>query len=268
MTRAIRSGMAGNNVVANLRIKELTRFFRWRYRRGLPDDDAGRADAQIMADHLSHWPNGHVRFIHFGEVAAPSWFNAEEFFQMYEAAAKAPREWKAADLGKALNLTFEERTELCIRTIAAADVTEEQLADLRRERKRKAEARRRARKRGREAKIRPARSGPFTDRQQSLMDVLTRSEWLSTKNLLDAAVALPCWRDRIGQPLSRASLRRLVNREMDGLVALGAVVEGDKEPTKYGNDTRVFRLRLTMIHREATQKLSRDTGTRDDGEAA
>lgn len=261
--------MADRNVVANLRIKELVRVLRWRYKYGLPDDDAGRADAQIMADHFAHWPDGHERFVHFAEVWAAEWFDADELLKMYEAARMAPRRWTAAALGKELNLSFEERTELGIRTIAAANISQDEIDELRRRRKNEVQRERRRQKQERETRIRPAASGPLTPRQQSIVDALRRGPaWRTTADLKEAIGGLPSWRDKIGQPLRPDSFRRVLNREMDELVRQGAVIEGGKQPTKFGTETRTFSIKRAATQRDATLDLSRDARTTDGEEAA
>src|SRR5215470_19048010 len=64
--------------MAGLRIGDLNRFFTYRWGHELPDDDAGRDDARIMAHHLA-WLQGDPerRITNWLDLRAP-WMNGAE----------------------------------------------------------------------------------------------------------------------------------------------------------------------------------------------
>jgi hypothetical protein len=120
-----------------VRIKNLEKLFRHRYGLTLPDDDAGREDAEIMAHHLAH-RQGDPRenIISWLNVWAP-WMCAGERESMITRVLANPQQrWFAGELGDALNLTPTERGHLHITTFRAAGVTKKQQNAERRKRKR------------------------------------------------------------------------------------------------------------------------------------
>jgi hypothetical protein len=137
--------------MAALRIAELRRLFAHRYNGTLPDDDAGRADAVIMAHHLARRPGDQRRrIVSWCETWAP-WLQGDTLDQLIADVIDKPRRWKADTLAERLNLTDVERRRLRITTIGASDRSKaDRMAD-RKARKREAE---RARRRARGAKPR------------------------------------------------------------------------------------------------------------------
>lgn len=133
------------------RIAELNRLLIDRYGEVLPNDDAGRDDAEIVAQHMPltwHPVDPARRIAGWLRLRAP-WMDAAERQAVIEAAVAKPRFWRADTLAKRLNLTEADRQRLNITTIGAADMTREERAALRRQRKRdrdrkRAKARRRA----------------------------------------------------------------------------------------------------------------------------
>jgi hypothetical protein len=129
--------------LAPIRIAELCRLFRARYGATLPDDDAGREDARIMAHHLAHMSGDpRIRIRSWLNLWAP-WMPPEEATSLIEAVLAKPLRYRADTLGKRLNLTEAERTRLSIRTIGAIDTTKEQRMAARMDRKRQAKCDRR-----------------------------------------------------------------------------------------------------------------------------
>jgi hypothetical protein len=131
--------------MAALRIAELGRLFRARYGDELPDDNAGRADAAIMAHHLARRPGDQQRRIAaWAETWAP-WMPADELDRLIADTIAKPRRWRADTLAERLNLIDAERRPLRITTIGAVDKTKAERAADRKERRRQADqARRRA----------------------------------------------------------------------------------------------------------------------------
>jgi hypothetical protein len=104
----------------NLRKSELQRIFLDHWGLRLPDDDAGRGDLRLMADHLLQVSSR--LFLLWAGVWAP-WASEAELLDMIMAGG---REWQADELGQELGLDDETRTRLKIRTIGAVDCTKEQ----------------------------------------------------------------------------------------------------------------------------------------------
>jgi hypothetical protein len=106
---------------ATFRIAELRRLFVARYGRILPDDDAGRDDARIMAHHLARLTNPERRITSFLELQAP-WMTAAEIRSLIAKVIAKPLRWRADRLAVRLNLHEAERHRLGITTIGAVDV--------------------------------------------------------------------------------------------------------------------------------------------------
>jgi hypothetical protein len=104
--------------IPRLRIAELERIFVMHYReKRLPDDDAGRADLRLMADHLAQIDPRQIR------PWATTWLptlTSAELDALVEQVGTGKR-WKADALARELGLDDETRTRLKIKTIGAVD---------------------------------------------------------------------------------------------------------------------------------------------------
>lgn len=122
--------------LATLRIRDLSRLFRARYGETLPADDAGRADAEIMAHHLAVLGGQPRRRIaSWLQLRAP-WMPLGEAEALIAAAIAKPKRWRADALAWRLRLIAEDRAALRITTIGAIDAGKLQRAETRRERNR------------------------------------------------------------------------------------------------------------------------------------
>jgi hypothetical protein len=122
--------------LAAIRIAELKRLFRHRYGDVLPDDDAGRDDALIMAHHLARRPGDARHHIEvFLAIWAP-WATTGEVATVVDAAMQKQLKFRADTLAKKLNLTDAERIKPKIKTIGAVDVGKDERLQRRRERDR------------------------------------------------------------------------------------------------------------------------------------
>jgi hypothetical protein len=112
----------GPTPFAALRMRDLEAIFDHRYGRHLPDDDAGREDARIVAHHLVNLPRGDQagNVISWLAVWAP-WMSREKMEAMATQAIKRNIRWKARTLAWRIRLTDYERTLLCVTTIGAID---------------------------------------------------------------------------------------------------------------------------------------------------
>jgi hypothetical protein len=104
-----------------LRKRELERIFILRWgSRTLPDDDAGRGDLRLMADHLAQLGKKYVEA--WASLWAP-WLSEEETDALIEEVG-AGKYWTAAALAEELNLDDATRARLDIRTIRPVDCDE------------------------------------------------------------------------------------------------------------------------------------------------
>jgi hypothetical protein len=129
--------------IASLRVSELSRLFTRRYGEVLPDDDAGRDDAQIMAHHLAALHGDpRPKVMGFIELRCPWMPIAEAKAMLIETIAK-PRRWRADKLAWRLRLTHADRATLKITTIGSIDKAKSQRWHERQERARLAKEERR-----------------------------------------------------------------------------------------------------------------------------
>ena len=131
--------------IAAVRVSELSRLFSARYGETLPDDDAGRDDAGLMAHHLAALTGDpRRRVMGFVELRCP-WMTVAEAKALLLETIDKPRRWRADKLAWRLRLTMADRTALKITTIGAVDAPKSRRWQVRQERKRQAkEAKRRA----------------------------------------------------------------------------------------------------------------------------
>jgi hypothetical protein len=138
-----------NESLRRRRLGDLKRVLLHRYGRELPDDDAGRADLELLLDVVSLASDSRRRMKNIIETWAP-WMETAESYGLVENILRKPeylRKVKAADLGERLNLTYLERQKLAIRTIAPADLTPEEFLEKRKEQRRQKARDRQARRR-------------------------------------------------------------------------------------------------------------------------
>lgn len=132
-------------VKEHVRLRELERLLDDRYRgQCLPDDDAGRGDLEVVAQHIAHIygnPDDHVAA--WAAVWAP-WLTAIDLRNLIHKVTTYPRKWKADTLAWEMGLKMDERTRLRITTIGAIDRNKEQRED---DRRQAAKERERARRR-------------------------------------------------------------------------------------------------------------------------
>jgi hypothetical protein len=123
-----------------LRMGELEKLYLDRCGDVLPDDDSGRHDLRLWADHAAqlgvHYITGRAR------ILAP-WLTEDQLDCLIEHAGRG-KHWTKDDLGRELNLTNAVRTQLDIRTIGAVDRTKAQRAKDCKEREAAAARKRRA----------------------------------------------------------------------------------------------------------------------------
>jgi hypothetical protein len=122
------------NRIAAKRIHDFERYLEHRYGCILPDDDAGREDLMILANHVAQNRHDPHRKI-LGSIRhwAP-WMAATEAEALTQTVLKAPRRYKATTLGGLLRLTREEQMILFTETIRPFDKSD---AEMKEDRKRR-----------------------------------------------------------------------------------------------------------------------------------
>jgi hypothetical protein len=121
--------------ITTLRVAELRRLFQARYGHVLPDDDAGRDDVLIMANHLARGQDAERRIALWLGLWAP-WMSKQEIIAIATKVIAKPIRWRADKLGIRLRLTEAERTRLGITTIGSVEVTKAERLARRRQRTR------------------------------------------------------------------------------------------------------------------------------------
>jgi hypothetical protein len=238
------------------RIADLTKVIRWRCGTELPNDDAGRDYFALMLDHLLHLPDGHHRILMFAEHMAP-WISAHDVEQFIDAHAGNPRRWTADDLGRELNLTYSDRRELGITTIAPADLTPTELAELRRQNKAEREA---ARRRAHSQKVQhPRPAGGLSPRASLILDVLRlEHRWFAVAEI--TPLVRSQFKDGRGRLAADASMRKLIGRALDELVAAG-LISDRRTPAKNGFKVRSVRSNVEQSDQSDTANCHGDTVT-------
>lgn len=104
----------------NLRLRELERFYAWRYGPTLPDDAAGRKHLYIAAQHIAQGGALERHLRAWSSFWAP-WLGDDECAEMVARVIARPMRWKADTLAWRIGLTDADRTRLKITTIGATD---------------------------------------------------------------------------------------------------------------------------------------------------
>jgi hypothetical protein len=119
---------------SNVRIRELERVFVDRYGGAvLPDDDSGRDDIFVMANHLAHLDTPDRRILAWVRRWAP-WHGDDKTADLIEAVLRKPLKWTADALAKRLGVDYATRSRLRLTTVGAIDCGKAKRARLRRKR--------------------------------------------------------------------------------------------------------------------------------------
>lgn len=127
---------------AAIRASELTKLYRARYGRELPEGDAGVMAARIMVHHLARLRDAPRRIASWLNRWAP-WLDLQEGERLIREATECPLKWKADKLAWKLRITSAEREALSIRTIGAIDQTSAERLELAKQRRADRETERR-----------------------------------------------------------------------------------------------------------------------------
>jgi hypothetical protein len=137
--------MAKNETIRRLRYGDLLKIFRCRYGYVLPDDDAGREDLYELLLPVSLGQSHARKMRNVIQIWAP-WMSARDAADLIDQVNLTPeylRKPSARLLGQRLNLLNREREALGIRTIRPVDMTDAQLQEQRKAKKRARDERRR-----------------------------------------------------------------------------------------------------------------------------
>ena len=144
--RRRRDGKRGPVSLTTLRISEIYKVFADIYGGTIPDDDAGRLDLEILANHLCGRPADNARnrkTILMAVVAWAPWILPTEAAAIAEGALRDRKKYRADTLAAMLGVTTERRNRLNLRTIGANDTTADERAAWQVEKARQRKERRR-----------------------------------------------------------------------------------------------------------------------------
>jgi hypothetical protein len=145
--------------MAAKRINELERYLDHRYGHFVPDDDAGRGDLMILANHVGqNRRDPRAKILGCIRRWAP-WMEATEAEALADKVLKKPRKYKAKTLGGLLRLTNEEQITLYIETIRPFDKTDADMEENKKRRDRDSKAANRAANRSGRPRGRPKSEG-------------------------------------------------------------------------------------------------------------
>jgi hypothetical protein len=90
--------------MAHLRVGDLTRIFRARYGRALPNDDSGKHDAELLANHVASKPGDQRKNITHALWQWAPWMADVDIERCALQAIHRRQKWTADKLAKALGL--------------------------------------------------------------------------------------------------------------------------------------------------------------------
>ena len=174
----------------------------------LPPNDQGYALLEAIIRHMVFFSEKGIRG--FADRWA-NWVNEEELTEIVHRAKLNMRRILAAEAGKLVKLTTEERTKLKITTMRPADVSEEEFFERRKEFKR---LRDRERQRAHRDKLKSKTARlevQLPERERTVYRLLTR-RWRRTRRLAEEARKAAAFKN-----ISSESARVLVHRTLDYL---------------------------------------------------
>jgi hypothetical protein len=191
--------------LAHLRWRELIRLLQYRYRTEMPDTAEARRDIAILINYAILTDK---KPQHIVEVWAP-WLDQDELDHM--AAHQRPILHKADDLAKRLDLHYFDRQRLSIRTIGAVDVDHAERDRLRLERRNEAKRQKRAAANQEEK--------PMSHRQRAVLEKIDHGADAVPELVKQLA------RHKAFRGVAAASLRKVVHRTVDELLAAGEIAD-------------------------------------------
>jgi hypothetical protein len=187
-------------MMRRLRLGNLRKLFRHRYGPTVPDDDAGREDLRELLLPISVSANADLKMPNTVEVWAP-WMQQQEVVALVDDINRTPRQQRmptARQLGKRLRVTNGERERLKLWTIAASDLTAQEVLAWRRA---KAGARKRRLRQSRGSKPRAEYEATSANRTKPWLALgISRRTWYYRRCTSPSAVRLRSAADTPVQP--------------------------------------------------------------------
>jgi len=172
-----------------IRLNDHTKYLRGRYGYELPDDDAGRDDLYELLLVISLGEGADRKMRNAIGLWAP-WMSAGEASEVTDNINRTPdyqRKRTKYQQGQIWNLTWEQRKEWGIRTVAPADLTPEEFEQTRKERKAWMQLRRRlAAGRRTRAQYRDSFANALTRTQPWKAEGKSRAQWYRRAKHRDA----------------------------------------------------------------------------------
>jgi DNA-binding XRE family transcriptional regulator len=215
--------------IASVNFRHLIRLAAIRHYRGvLPDDWHGRCMLKALLACGMTGPDA--------QRWAP-WISAGELQHMInDVDATPPQHWTAQRLGELVELTDDEREAGRLWSMHPCDIEWSAVQARAKERRRGRDRVRKHKKREQEKM-----ANDLDVREESLIAVLGNA-WTPVLALVTKLAGGRAWRGPDGRPVSKPSLRIVVHRSLDRLVASG-LIESKTEPGHNGWPTRFVRLR-------------------------
>jgi hypothetical protein len=169
-----------------VRLREVEAVFEDNYGgKFLPDDDAGREDLFIIAQHIREFGGDIVQHIVAFAAMWACWMPEAEALALADEVIAEPRIWKADSLAKELGVTKKQRDRLGLTTIGAIDCTARQRKRIRRKQRIAADAARRL-----AAGAKPHAKSAERTRPWEAEDI-SRRTWYRRKNGTDGTNSRP-----------------------------------------------------------------------------
>jgi hypothetical protein len=218
--------------VAAIRRRQLMKLATSRHRgRVLPHDQHGRSLLKAL---LACGMTGPA-----AQRWAP-WIAPDELQHMInDVDATPPQHWTAQQLGKLVELTDDERERGKLWSLRPCDVEWSAVQERAKERRR---GRDRVRKHRKREWMKMAKD---LDVREEALFVAIATKWMPVSELAAKVAGGRAWRCPDGLPVSKPSLRRVVGRSLDRLVASG-LIESKTKPGRNGFPTRFIRRRGTQ----------------------
>ena len=215
--------------VAAIRRRQLMKLATSRHRgRVLPHDQHGRSLLKALLACGMTGPDAQQR--------AP-WIAPGELQGIINDVDATPRQhWTAQRLGELVELTDDEREALQLWSLRPCNIEWSAVQERAKERRR---GRDRVRKHRKREWIKMARD---LDVREEALFVAIGTKWMPVSELAAKVAGGRAWNGPDGRPITKPSLRRIVGRSLDRLVASG-LIESKTKPGRNGFPTRFIRRR-------------------------
>jgi hypothetical protein len=217
--------------LAAIRRRHLIQLAALRHYRGvLPDDRHGRCMLEALLACGMTGPDA--------QRWAP-WIAPDELQHMINDVDATPQHWTAQRLGELVELTDAEREAGRLWSLHPCDIEWSAVQQRAKERRR---GRDRVRKHRKREWMKMAKD---LDVREEALFVAIGTKWMPVSELVAKVAGGRAWNAPDGWPITEPSLRRIVGRSLDRLVASG-LIESKTQPGRRGLPTRFIRRRGTQ----------------------